>query len=113
MLGRLVVRRQEKGEPARRLHGLRVGVREQRRLLVPDSEARLLDGRAETDRRASHCGVTYAPDSPPSIRNVDAVTYEDSSLARNRAPLAISRACAKRPIGRWIIRRMACSGSLA
>jgi regulator of protease activity HflC (stomatin/prohibitin superfamily) len=31
---------------------------------------------------ADHSGVTYAPDSPPSTRNVEAVTYEDSSEAR-------------------------------
>ena len=29
--------------------------------------------------------MTYAPLSPPSTRNVDAVTYDDSSLARNSA----------------------------
>src|ERR671926_532537 len=33
---------------------------------------------------------------PPSTRNVDAVTYEASSLARNSAPWAISSARAKR-----------------
>src|SRR6185295_3200810 len=37
-------------------------------------------------REDPHSGVTYAPDRPPSTRKVCAVTYEDSSLARNSTP---------------------------
>ena len=32
-----------------------------------------------------HSGVTYAPEMPPSTRNVDAVTNDASSLARKSA----------------------------
>ena len=48
---------------------------------------------------------------PPSTRNVDAFTYEDSSLARNSAALTISRGFARRPVGQWIRRRSSASGS--
>ena len=52
-----------------------------------------------------YSGVTYAAVSPPSTRNVAPFTYDDSSLARKRAALTISRGFASRPIGRWIRRR--------
>src|SRR5439155_21456244 len=60
-----------------------------------------------------YSGVTYAPLRPPSTRNVEAVTYEDSSAARKRAAFASSEGSAKRPIGTWTSRRAAFSGSLA
>src|SRR5690606_9898313 len=44
-------------------------------------------------------GVTYAPEMPPSTRNVEAVMKLASSLARNATAEAISSARAKRPIG--------------
>ena len=44
--------------------------------------------------------------------NAVAVMKLDSSLARNRAALAISSARAKRPIGTCTRRRAACSGSV-
>ena len=55
--------------------------------------------------RCGYSGVTYAAVSPPSTRNVAPFTYDDSSLARKRAALTISRGFASRPIGRWIRRR--------
>src|SRR4051794_40290191 len=42
-----------------------------------------------------------------------AVMYDDSSLARNSAAYATSRASAKRPNGRWTSRRAALAGSEA
>ena len=50
---------------------------------------------------------------PPSTRNVDAVTNEASSLARNATAAAISSGSAKRPVGMCTRRRAARSGSLA
>ena len=58
-------------------------------------------------------GVTYAPEIPPSTRNVEAVMKDASSLARNATAAAISSGSAKRPIGTWTIRRAARSGSFA
>ena len=49
---------------------------------------------------------------PPSTRNVDAVTNEASSLARNATAAAISSGSANRPIGMCTRRRAARSGSL-
>src|ERR1022692_3670039 len=62
------------------------------------------------ERASAYSGVTYAAVSPPSTRNVAPFTYEDSSLARNSAALAISRAVARRPIGRWMRRRSYAAG---
>ena len=46
-----------------------------------------------------YSGVTYAAVNPPSTRNDVPFTYDDSSLARNSAPLTTSRGFASRPIG--------------
>src|ERR1700681_433271 len=59
---------------------------------------------------ACYSGVTYAAVRPPSTRNVEPFTYDDSSLARKSAALAISRGVARRPIGRWIRRRSYAAG---
>src|SRR5579863_9647982 len=60
--------------------------------------------------RSVYSGVTYAAVSPPSTRNVAPLTYDDSLLARKSAALAISRAVASRPMGRWIRRRSYAAG---
>lgn len=46
-----------------------------------------------------YSGVTYAAVMPPSTRNVEPLTNDDSSLVRNDAAFAISSALAKRPGG--------------
>src|SRR6476619_4505273 len=58
----------------------------------------------------AYSGVTYAAVSPPSTRNVDAFTYDDSSLARKSAAFTISRGFAIRPIGTCTRRRSAAPG---
>src|SRR5581483_11452897 len=62
-------------------------------------------------REPHHSGVTYAAVNPPSTRNVAPVTYEDSSEARNSAPLTTSRGFARRPVGQWTRRRSRAAGS--
>src|SRR5262249_36528963 len=57
-----------------------------------------------------HSGVTYAAVRPPSTRNVEPVTYDDSSLARKSAPFTSSRGLARRPVGQWIRRRSRAAG---
>src|SRR5712692_1087589 len=56
-------------------------------------------------RGGCYSGVTYAALSPPSTRNVAPLTKRESSPARNSEELAISRAFARRPIGRCTRRR--------
>src|SRR5581483_8269160 len=62
-------------------------------------------------REPHHSGVTYAAVNPPSTRNVEPVTYDDSSEARNSAPLTTSRAFARRPVGQCRRRRSSAAGS--
>src|SRR5262249_55402541 len=62
---------------------------------------------------AAHWGVTYAPEMPPSTRNVVAVPNEASSLARKATAAAIASGPPKRPMGTWTSRRCAASGSAA
>src|SRR5207237_307094 len=85
-----------------------------RRAVVPDdvgvdrpvgrSGRELLEGQ-------HHSGVTYAAVRAPSTRNVAPETYDDSSEARKRAALTISRGFARRPIGRCVRRRSYAAGS--
>ena len=58
-----------------------------------------------TESERPYNGVTYAPEIPPSTRNVEAVMNEASSLARNTTADAISSGSANRPIGTCTSRR--------
>src|SRR5665213_1094261 len=74
------------------------------RLVAAERNTAFLDGRHD------YSGVTYAAVRPPSTRNVDAFTYDDSSLARKSAAFTISRGFAILPIGTWTRRRSAAPG---
>src|SRR5438477_10045792 len=67
--------------------------------------------RQARDKLKHHSGVIYAAVIPPSTRNVDPFTYDDSSLARNNAAFAISSGRAKRPGGMCTSRRLRRAGS--
>jgi hypothetical protein len=61
-------------------------------------------------RIEAYCGAAYAAVRPPSTKNVAPLTHDDSRLARKSEALAISRAVARRRIGRWMRRRSYAAG---